>query len=63
MLNSAYCPLREGIYQYHRLGLDVMSENIELGDRPSTTARELPAQYREKPGCSPCSLMMDAKRD
>ncbi len=64
MLNSAYSPLREGIYQYHRLGLDVMSENIELGRSAINDCLEnFQRAYREKPGLFTLQLMMDAKRD
>jgi hypothetical protein len=64
MLNSAYGPLREGIYQYHRLGLDVMSDNIDLGRSSINDCLEnFQRAGREKPGLFTLQLMMDAKRD
>jgi hypothetical protein len=64
MLNSAYSPLREGIYQYHRLGLDIMTENIDLGRSGINDCLEnFQRAGREKPGLFILQLMMDAKRD
>lgn len=63
-LNSSYNPLREGLYQYHRLGLDQMSENIEIG-RSSVNEFLLGLQKvnREKPNLYAVQLLLDAKRD
>jgi hypothetical protein len=64
MLNSAYSPLREGIYEYHRLGLDIMTENIDLGRSSINDCLEnFQRANREKPGLFVLQLMMDAKRD
>jgi hypothetical protein len=64
MLNSAYSPLREGIYQYHRLGLDIMTENLDLGRSAVNDCLEnFQRANREKPGLFTIQLMMDAKRD
>jgi hypothetical protein len=64
MLNSTYSPLREGIYQYHRLGLDVMSDNIDLGRSAINDCLDnFQRAGREKPGLFVLQLMMDAKRD
>jgi hypothetical protein len=64
MLNSAYSPIREGIYQYHRLGLDIMTENIDLGRSAVNDCLEnFQRASREKPGLFVLQLMMDAKRD
>ncbi len=64
MLNSTYSPLREGIYQYHRLGLDIMTENIELARSAINDCMEnFQRANREKPGLFVLQLMMDAKRD
>jgi hypothetical protein len=64
MLNNVYSPLREGIYQYHRLGLDIMTENIDLGRAGINDCLEnFQRAGREKPGLFILQLMMDAKRD
>lgn len=64
MLNNVYSPLREGIYQYHRLGLDIMTENIDLGRSGINDCLEnFQRAGREKPGLFILQLMMDAKRD
>jgi len=64
LLNSTYSPLREGIYQYHRLGLDIMTENIDLGRSGINDCLEnFQRAGREKPGLYMLQLMMDAKRD
>lgn len=64
MLNSTYSPLREGIYQYHRLGLDIMTDNIDLGRSAINDCLEnFQRAGREKPGLFALQLMMDAKRD
>lgn len=64
MLNSAYSPLREGIYQYHRLGLDIMTDNLDLGRSAINDCLEnFQRAGREKPGLFTLQLMMDAKRD
>lgn len=64
LLNSAYSPLREGIYLYHRTGLDVMTDNIDLGRSSINDCLEgFQRAGREKPGLFILQLMMDAKRD
>ncbi len=64
LMNGAYSPLREGIYQYHRLGLDVMSDNIDMGRSAVTDCLEnFQRAYREKPGLFILQLMTEAKRD
>ncbi len=64
LTNSSYVGLRKGIYQYHRLGLDVMSENMETG---RTAIGECIENWekvnREKPGLFAMQLMLEAKRD
>jgi hypothetical protein len=64
LLNSAYSPLREGVYEYHRLGLDMMTDNIEMGRSAINDCLEnFQRANREKPGLFVLQLMMDAKRD
>ncbi len=62
--NPAYSGIREGLYDYHRLGLDVMSENMELGRSSVSDCIELFRKVnRERPGLFLLQLMLDAKRD
>jgi len=63
-LNSSYSLLREGLYTYHRTGLDIMSENMDLGRSGVNDCLEnLQRVYREKPGLYAIQLFLDAKRD
>jgi hypothetical protein len=63
-LNSSYSGIREGLYDYHRLGLDVMTENIELGRSGITDCIDLfQRANRARPGLYLLQLMLDAKRD
>jgi hypothetical protein len=62
--NSSYSGIREGLYDYHRLGLDVMTENIELGRSGITDCIDLfQKANRVRPGLFLLQLMLDAKRD
>jgi len=62
--NSSYSGIREGLYNYHRLGLDVMTENIELGRSGVSDCIELfQKANRVRPGLFLLQLMLDAKRD
>ena len=62
--NPAYSGIREGLYDYHRLGLDIMSENMELGRSSVSDCIELFRKVnRERPGLFLLQLMLDAKRD
>lgn len=64
LTNSGYSKLREFLYQYHRLGLDVMSENVEGGRAAIAESLKLLQQAnRDKPGSILFQLIMDAKRD
>jgi len=62
--NGAYSKIREFWYKYHRLGLDVMSENAESGRQAITESLELLKMLnREKPGLFVVSLIVQAKAD
>lgn len=62
--NSSYSKLREFLYNYHRLGLDVMSENVDGGRQAITESLELLRQaYRDKPNSYLLQLILDSKRD
>jgi len=63
-LNSSYSPLREGLYNYHRLGMDLMSENMDIGRSGVNEFLEsLQKVNREKPGLYAIQILLDAKRD
>ncbi len=66
LLNSKYAPVREFIYDYHRLGLDVMSDKQTDGRQQILESLLLLQKvYREKP--SPFMMLLqiifDAKSD
>ena len=64
LLNGAYGPIREANYIYHRRGLDVMSENLDLGRLAITESLELLQRaHRNRPGIFILQLFMEAKRD
>lgn len=64
MLNSAYQDYRTYLYNYHRLGLDIMYKEITKGRNQALTAVELLSKvHRNQPNLFVISLTMDAKRD
>jgi len=64
LTNSSYSAIREGLYKYHRQGLDIMTENMDLGRAGVMESLELFRKaYREKPGLYLMQLMTDAKVD
>ena len=64
LLNNAYSPIRQALYQYHRLGLDEMYDNLETGRSSIADAVEsLKKAYREKPDLYILQLIMVAKSD
>ncbi len=64
LMNSSYSQFREGIYSYHRTGLDVMSENMDLGRVGINDCLEYVQKVnREKTGLYIIQLFVDAKRD
>jgi len=63
-LNPQYRPIREGIYEYHRKGLDVMYDNVEEGRNNIAESLKLLQQAnRAKPGSFLLRLYLDSKRD
>ena len=63
-MNKSYADLRQFLYDYHRLGLDVMSEQTEEGrSKISQSLTYLKNVYDEKPGLFLLTLLLDAKRD
>lgn len=64
LLNSAYSSVRQCLYKYHRLGLDQMYDNIDIGRNNITEALELLRKAnREKPNLFIIRLFLDAKSD
>lgn len=62
--NSAYAPLHQFMYEYHRLGLDVMSEKPDEGRANILKSLEyLQAVYNTYPTCFLLQLIIEAKRD
>ncbi|MDP4289982.1 MAG: DUF4835 family protein [Bacteroidota bacterium] len=63
-LNPSYSVFREAIYKYHRLGLDVMADQIDQGRSAiSESLDDLRRVYRERPGLFVLQLFLGAKRD
>ena len=64
MLNNAYEPLRQFLYQYHRRGLDVMAGNIDAGRRVVLSSlSDLKKVYEKRPDLYDLQLILDAKRN
>jgi hypothetical protein len=62
--NAAYRPIRQFIYEYHRLGLDVMSEKPDEGRaKIAETLNFLNTIHSNRPSLFVLQLMIDAKRD
>ena len=62
--NSSYAPLHQFLYEYHRLGLDVMSEKPDEGRAAILRSLEyLQAVYSTYPTCFLLQLIIEAKRD
>ncbi|WP_235208000.1 type IX secretion system protein PorD [Saccharicrinis fermentans] len=63
-LNEYHRPLRECMYQYHRLGLDKMSDKPEAGRKEVLSAIErLQKVHRSKPGSFAVQVFFDAKSE
>ncbi|MDR0969265.1 MAG: DUF4835 family protein [Lentimicrobiaceae bacterium] len=64
MTNPSYRPIRQFMYEYHRLGLDVMADKADEGRAKITQTLEyLQKIYKERPGLLWLQLVIDAKRD
>ena len=62
--SSTYAPLHQFLYEYHRLGLDVMSEHPDEGRAAILKSLEyLQAVYSSHPTCFVLQLIIEAKRD
>jgi len=63
-LNQSYSSLRKFFYEYHRNGLDVMSEKVDEGRAATLVSLGyLQEAYDAKPGLFALQLVLDAKRD
>ncbi len=64
LMNNTYSPFRDGLYSYHRTGLDLMSENMDMGrSGVNDCLEDLQRVNREKNGLYVVQLFIDAKRD
>lgn len=64
LLNPAYQSLRKFSYEYHRNGLDIMSDNAAEGRSHITrNLNLLRTTYNERPGLFLLQLLVEAKRD
>jgi len=64
LLNQSYSALREGIYEYHRTGLDVLHNDLSSGRQAIVNAmQKVQTVYRQKPGLFFITLFMTAKSD
>lgn len=64
MTNNSYAPLRQFMYEYHRLGLDVMSEKPDQGRAAILKSLQyLQSVYSTYPTCFFLQLITEAKRD
>lgn len=64
MMNASYKPLRQYIYEYHRLGLDKMSTKQDEGKTAITKSLEHIKQvYSERPSLLFIQVLNDTKRN
>ena len=64
MTNNSYAPLHQFFYEYHRLGLDVMSEKPDEGRAAILRSLGyLQAVHASYPTCFFLQLIVEAKRD
>ncbi len=64
LMNDRYSGIRQCMYQYHRLGLDVMSQKVSDGRSViAESLRLLQQVHRDKPGSFLMQLFFDAKAD
>lgn len=64
MVNNAYKPIRQYMYEYHRLGLDKMSTKQDEGKAAITKSLEyLKQAYKERPNLFFLQILNDTKRN
>ncbi|MEZ5084468.1 MAG: DUF4835 family protein [Bacteroidales bacterium] len=63
-MNNTYSGLRKFLYEYHRMGLDMMPDDATKGrENIFKSLGYLKSVYDEKPGLFALQLLVDAKRD
>jgi len=63
VLNASYKSLRDMMYDYHRKGLDVMSENVEAGRQVITASLDnLKSVFEKRPNLYYLQVILEAKR-
>lgn len=63
MINASYKPLRQYMYEYHRLGMDKMSTKQEEGRAAITKSLEyLQQMYSQRPNLLSIQVINDTKR-
>lgn len=64
LLNPSYSPIRDFYYNFHRIGLDQMTDNLEIGRSEITNSIDLLQKAsREKPDLFILRLVLEAKSD
>jgi len=64
LLNAKFKPIRKFLYDYHRMGLDVMYDNPDGGRIAiGNSLNSLKKVYDDRPGLFLVQVIMDAKRD
>ncbi len=63
LLNSSYQPLRDFLYSYHRLGLDVMAENVDKGRQSITKSLgDFKIVFDKRPSLYLLQVFLETKR-
>lgn len=64
IFNTQYNNIRQGLYTYHRLGFDRMTDNMDMARAEVTAALELfQRTHRQRPGSYLMSIIMTTKGD
>ncbi len=64
LMNKQYSPIRQCIYKYHRLGLDIMSDKTQLGRAEIAESFKLLLKaHRVKPNAILMNMFFSAKSD
>ncbi len=64
LTNTTYSPFRELLYRYHRLGFDILSEQLDMGRSEIADAlKSMQVLYRSKPDTYINRIFFDSKSD
>ena len=64
LLNKSYSPMRSCIYEYHRLGLDIMPDKLEEGRAAiANSLKSVQKVFRTRPSLYILQVFFDAKAD